>query len=152
MSVTKFKHRDNVFAVVNLNSEDFHWMFRPDEKVNDKFIAVEAMVCYEEKNNPCNSDETSYILEGGEYGVFAAPENHLFKTPAEAKAYLRECERERAIKLFKESSTMNGLLRFLVETNSLQIPSGTIARNVLYAHLEDAGLGDRIPLYELAFV
>ena len=152
MNVSTIKPRERVHAVVNLNSEDFYWVFSAEEKAKDKFIAIEAIVCNEERHNSDNYDESVYVLDGGDYGVFEAPANHLFKTKSEANIFLRECEREKAIHLFKESSTINGLLRFLVETNSIRIPSDPIARNVLYTHLEDAGLGDRIPLYELASV
>ena len=73
----------------------------------------------------------------------------MLKTRNEAKAYIREQERERAIKMLNESSDMRGLLNFLVAHDAIKMPTNPAAREVLYVHLEDAGLGGCIPMYEL---
>lgn len=152
MNVNAINPRDHVHAVINLNSEDFYWMFGPDEKAKDKFVAVEAMVCHESEHNPDIHNETSFVLDGGEYGVFEAFANQIFKTSAEAKAFTRECERERACKMLNETATIHGMLKFLVANDALKMPEDAVAREILCVHLEDAGLGDRIPLYALADV
>lgn len=152
MNANVINPRDNVHAVINLNSEDFFWMYRPEEKANDKFVAVEAMVYQEGDRNSDNASAQSFILDGGEYGVFEVPATQIFKTRTEAKSFIRECERERALKMLNETADLHGMLRFLVANDALNIPDDAVAREVLYVHLEDAGLGDRIPLYKLAGV
>ena len=152
MNVNAINPRDHVHAVINLNSEDFYWMLGPDEKAEDKFVAVEAIVHNESEHNSNTTNKTSFILDGGEYGVFEVPANHIFATPAEAKAFVRECERERACKMLNETATIHGLLRFLVANDAIKMPNDPVAREVLCVHLEDAGLGDRIPLYALSDV
>jgi hypothetical protein len=141
--------RDRVHAVINLNSEDFFWMLPPDGKAEDKFVAVDALV-YHEDCRDGNDGMPKFVLDGGEYGVFEAPADHLFKTQDEAKAFIREQERERAIKMLNETATLHGMLRFLVANDAIKLPDDIVAREVLYTHLEDAGLGDQIPLYALA--
>lgn len=152
MNANVINPRDNVHVVVNLNSEDFYWMYGAEEKANDKFVAIEAMIYQESDHNSNNTNAPSFILDGGEYGVFEASATQIFKTHVEAKSFIREQERERALKMLNKTATMHGMLRFLVANDALKIPDDAVAREVLYVHLEDAGLGDRIPLYDRAGV
>lgn len=130
-----------VHAVVNLNSEDFYWMYGSDAQAEDKLVIIEALL-----HNSDDQSET-LILDGGEYGVFAANTNQVFQTRAAAKAYLKEQERTRACELLNETATVSGLLRFLMAHDAIKMPEDTIAREVLYVHMEDAGLGNLLPLY-----
>ena len=152
MNVNAIAPRDRVHAVVNLNSEDFYWMMSLEEKAEDKFIAVEAMVDRGSEHSANTSRATSFVLYGGEYGVFEVPANQIFKTQAEAKVFVRECDRERACRMLSETATLCGMLRFLMANDAIKMPDDPVAREVLCVHLEDAGLGDRIPLYAFANV
>lgn len=142
MNVNAITPWDHVHVVINLNSEDFYWMLPPEEKANDKLISVEAQVYQEDERDP-----TAFILDGGEYGVFAAPADHIFKTSVEALAFIRKSERDRACQMLNEAATLHGMLRFLMANDAIKMPEDKVAREVLCVHLEDAGLGDRIPLY-----
>lgn len=149
MNTNAIKSRDHVHAVINLNSEDFYWMLPPDGKADDKIVAVGAVVCQASNQDTEDSSETTFILDGGEYGVFEAPATHIFKTQAEAQMFIREQERERALQILSETATLHGMLRFLVANDAIKLPEDAVAREVLYVHLEDAGLGDRIPMYAM---
>jgi hypothetical protein len=143
---------DRVHAVINLNSEDFFWLLPPDGKAEDKLVAVDALVDHKSYHSNSDGDTAKFVLDGGEYGVFEAQADHLFKTQSEAKAFIREQERERAIKMLNETATLHGMLRFLVANDAIKLPDDDVAREVLCTHLEDAGLGDRIPLYAITAV
>jgi hypothetical protein len=152
MNANEIKSQDRVHAVINLNSEDFYWMLPPDGKADDKLVAVEAIVHHASNRDSEDLDTTAFVLDGGEYGVFEAPTTQIFKTRSEAKSFIREQERERALKMLNETATLHGMLRFLVTNDAIKLPEDSVARAVLYTHLEDAGLGDRIPTYALADV
>ena len=152
MNVSEIKRGAKIHAVVNLNSEDFYWLFGTEDHVGDRFVAVEALVYHPSYEEQADDSDPEFIMDGGEYGVFGAPASHIFHTNAEATAFIRALERERAIKMLNESSDMKGLLNFLVAHDAIKIPDDPIAREVLYVHMEDAGLANIIPMYEFAGV
>jgi hypothetical protein len=143
------KPSDHVYAVVNNNSEDFAWMRNDHDRVEDQLMIVAADAAHIGDMKSDDANTTGVILDGGCWGVFEAPACDIFRTEKEAAKSIRVRNRERAHELVQKTTTVAGLLQFLVEHNALQIPADPIAREVLYTQMEDAGLGDMIPMYAL---
>lgn len=140
---------DRVYAVINNRSAELAWMYRHNEKVMDKVLVIESYVDRINEDNPYDATEPYVVLEGGYWGVFEVPLSSVFTSEAEATKIAREYNDKRARKLMEETSTVAGLLKFLIENNAISLPTEPIANRVLWAHLEDAGLGSLIPLYAI---
>jgi hypothetical protein len=135
------KEGDRVYAVINNRSTELAWMRRPGEKVMDKALVIESYFDRIDDEHPYDDTECYVVLEGGYWGVFEVPASNVFLSETEAKKVAREYNDNIARKLMEETSTVEGLLRFLVDNNLLSMPTEPIANRVLWAHMEDAGIG-----------
>lgn len=140
---------DHVYAVIDTNDDDFAWMGAAIKNQTDNFIVVEADVAHIGECHSANELDTPIILDGCHWGVFEANAGSVFHTELEAAKVARERNRANAFKLMEETSTVAGMLNFLIEHDALKVPSSPIAREILYAQMEDAGLGHLVPLYAI---
>ena len=143
MTVAEIKPRDHVFAVVSVDHEDFAWLpIKPTDTANKLFV-VEGMVHHVEE-----SDSSAVaILDGDCFGVFGANVSDVFTSLDAAKIAIAQKNKEKAIELMNQTSTIAGMLQFLIDFEMISIPNDELAREVFFARMEDAGLSNLIPLY-----